>query len=459
MNTAHPFHRRSAVALVATAVALGGLTACGSSKPSGATAASSGAGKGSTTLTYWSMWKPGEDQQKVLQKAIDAFTAQTGIKVDVQWSGRDVLKQVLPRLSAGDAPDLIDQDGASVTAQLSAVDGALGLSDVYAASPTGESQKISDLIPASLVSRFQTKDGQPLLAPYEIIGTTMWYNALRNPGLVANPPKTWPEFVAALDALKAKGDTPIAVDGDVASYEAYWLLYSIIRHGGTGLLDKAALDKTGATFDDPAFLAAAVDILHLVQGGYLPKDFAGTKWPLQQTGWADGSTKTDFLIMGTWAPSETGGALQKSGKDVASTIKYASMPFPTVDGGKGNTAVGVDAIGFAVPKKAKHADAAKKFIEFFLAKDQLSGISTDAKNLTPRTDIPAPAELADFGKEYAAAGSTFIDSDGVGLDAPKWNTSVWQPLATDFFNGKFASAADFVAALKSKTVEFYKSNG
>ncbi|MGW8557694.1 ABC transporter substrate-binding protein [Streptomyces tubercidicus] len=451
MITAHQFQRRSVVVALAAALTLGSLSACSSSN--GTTA---GAG---TTLTYWSMWKQGEDQQKVLQKSIGAFTAKTGIKVNVQWAGRDVLKQVLPRLSAGNAPDLIDQDGVSITARLSPVDGALGLGDVYAASPTGESGKISDIIPAGLVSRYQTKGGQPLLVPYEIIGSTMWYNALRNPDIAANPPKTWPEFIAVLRKLKAKGHRPIAVDGDQAFYEAYWLLYSVIRHGGTGLLDKAALDKTGATFDDPAFLAAATDIQKIVKGGFLPKDFAGTKWPVQQTRWADGSNKTDFLMMGTWAPSETSGALQKSGTNVATTIKYASIPFPTVDGGKGNTAVGADAIGFAIPKKAKHADAAKKFIKFFMAKDQLSGISTEAKNLTPRTDIPAPAELADFAKEYAAAGSTFIDTDGVGLDAPKWSSSVWQPLAADFFNGKFAKPADYVAALKSKTIAFYKSNG
>lgn len=454
MNTPR-FQRRTvaAAAMVAAAVTLGTLTACG-----GSTTKSASQAGGSTTLTYWSMWKQGEDQQKVLQKSIDAFTAKTGIKVTVQWSGRQVLQQVMPRLSAGNAPDLIDQDGATITAQLAPVDGALGLADLYNATVTGETKKISEIIPTSLSSKYHTKDGQPTVVPYEVLGATLWYNELRDPDIAATPPKTWPDFMAALDRLKAKGRTPVSIEGDQAYYEAYWTLFSIIRHGGTGLLDKAALDRTGATFNDPAFLAAAQDIEKIIRGGYIPKNFTGTKYPVQQTGWADGSNKSDFLMMGTWAPSETGAALTKGGKDLASTIRYRSVPFPTVDGGKGNKAVSVDTIGFAIPRKAKHADAAEKFIEFFMAKDQLSGISTEAKNLTPRTDIPAPAELADFAKEYAAADSTFIDTDGVGLDAPKWNTSVWQPLTADFFNGKY-DAAGFVKALQDKTVGFYKSNG
>ncbi|MEY9894393.1 ABC-type glycerol-3-phosphate transport system substrate-binding protein [Catenulispora sp. MAP5-51] len=453
MSKHRQFHRRTAAAALATAMALTGLTACASGKSS--ESASTGSGQ---TLTYWSMWKQGEDQQKVLQASIDAFTAKTGIKVDVQWSGRQVLTQVMPRLSAGTVPDLVDGGGADLTGQLAPVDGALGLNDVYASSPSGETRKISDIVPASLVARTVTKDGQPLVVPYEILGVTNWFNELRDPDLVADPPKTWTDFVAVLDKLKAKGRTPISIEGDQADYEAYWYIYSLVRHGGVGLLDKAALDKTGAAFDDPAFLAAASDIDQLIKGGYIPADFTSTKYPVQQTGWADGTNKTDFLLMGTWAPSETGDALTKAGKDLASTIKYRSMPFPTVDGGKGNTAVEVNTIGFAIPKRAKNADAAKKFIEFFMAKDQIGGISSVAKNLTPRTDVAPPAELADFAKEYAAAGTTFLDKDGIGLDAPKWVSSVWQPLMLDFFNGKY-DAAGFVAALKSKSVAYYQSIG
>src|SRR5688500_17083810 len=98
---------RNIVAIAAVAALA--LRGCGSSD--------SGSG-GDKELTYWSMWKPGEDQQKVLQTAIEGFEKSTGIKVKVQWSGRDVLKQVAARLNAGDPPDLTDQDAGAISGNL-----------------------------------------------------------------------------------------------------------------------------------------------------------------------------------------------------------------------------------------------------------------------------------------------------------------------------------------------------
>ena len=62
-------------------------------------------------LTYWSMWTKDEPQGKVLQYVINCFQKQTGVKVDVQWLGREVLTQnVAPALNTDKVPDLIDQD-------------------------------------------------------------------------------------------------------------------------------------------------------------------------------------------------------------------------------------------------------------------------------------------------------------------------------------------------------------
>ncbi|MFF2846192.1 ABC transporter substrate-binding protein [Streptomyces sp. NPDC058001] len=437
---------------VGALTALGALTACN------ATGGDQGGKGAGSQLVYWSMWREGEPQQKVLQASIDDFTKETGIKVKVQWAGRQVLQQVVPRLNTGNPPDLTDQDGSSLHAVLG--DSALGLQDVYDAQITGESQKVSDIIPASLVETARTKEGQPMVVPYEVIGSTLWYNGKKHPDLAGKEQLTWSQFTGTLDALKQKGRTPLALDGDISGYDAYWMTWSIVRHGGVGLLGKACADKTGAAWDDPAFLAAAKDIEELTGKGYFPKDFNATKFPAQQTGWATGTNKTDFLLMGTWAPSETGEALKKSGKDVDSVISYRSMKYPEVDGGKGNSATQAGIIGFAVPAKARNAEAAKKFIRFFLNKDQLTGISSEAGNLTPRTDIPAPATLSDYAKEYAAAdGQFFQPNDNCGGVAAKWVTDVWEPTVVDFFNGKADGAEDFVKTVKEKSVEYHKNNG
>ena len=63
------------------------------------------------TLVYWSMWESTEPQGQAIQKAIDAFTAETGIKVDAQFKGRTGIREGLqPALDAGTNIDLFDED-------------------------------------------------------------------------------------------------------------------------------------------------------------------------------------------------------------------------------------------------------------------------------------------------------------------------------------------------------------
>ena len=126
--------RRGALSAALAVAVAGALTACNG----GGGEAATGNGEASTELVYWSMWKQGEDQQKVLQAAIDEFETATGIKVKVQWAGRDVVKQVAARLNAGDAPDLTEQDAGTIKGILGKVDGVKGLGGLYDTTVDGE---------------------------------------------------------------------------------------------------------------------------------------------------------------------------------------------------------------------------------------------------------------------------------------------------------------------------------
>ena len=47
------------------------------------------------TLVYWSMWESTEPQGKVIQEAVDAYVAETGVKVDLQFKGRTGNREAL----------------------------------------------------------------------------------------------------------------------------------------------------------------------------------------------------------------------------------------------------------------------------------------------------------------------------------------------------------------------------
>ncbi len=430
-----PISRRlGAFALAASLVVTAG---CGS--------ASDGGGK-DKSFTYWSLWKKGEPQQLVLQKAFDEFTKKTGITVNAQWQGREVMAKVRTNLNTDQVPDLVDHDANTLSAGLNANNQALGLQSVYDSTIDGESVTVGDVIPKKFIEGLNTKDGQPFIVPYEIISSAFWYNAAEHPDIAANPPTDFASLLKLMDDIKATGLPPVTEDTD-SYYNLYWLYWAAMRYGGPGSLKAAAGDKTGALWHSPDMIKAAQMVETIVKGKYLLDGWDATQWPTQQTAWAN--NKAALLLMGSWAPSETA-AVAAPGFD------YRSFPFPTVPGGKGNESQEGYSIGFSIPAKAKHADAAKQFISFFMNKDRIAGISKVALNLTPRTDVEVPSQLADLKKMIDAAPSVHALYDGVDGAYPDYATQVLIPLSDKLLRGEI-SAADFSKQIEEKSKSFWES--
>lgn len=428
--------RRAAAAALAGTLALG-LAACGGS-----------ADEDAQSLTYWSMWKEGEPQAEVLSAAIDSFTAETGVQVEVQWKGRDVAKQLAPTLNTKNVPaDLIDSADRFVKSTFVATGQGLDLTPVYDLPIPGETgKKVGDVIEPKY-RQYGTADGKTWLVPYEVLAEQIWYDGDALKDVADAPPQTWDEFVALLEKRKdARGDGPLALDADIADYAAYWTYHTILRDLGPGAFGAAAADKTGAKYDDPAFLTAVQKVEQLVKGGFFVKGYDGSKFPAIQQKWATGGA--DFLLLGTFAPSETQPSAKKG-------FVYRSFPFP--QGAAGQQTQEISLIGFAIPARAGNPEAAQKFIAHFMNKERLSKIASQANNITPRTDIEVPPALADVKKTLDTA-ETHPALDGVKMDQADWYTKVFQPLNTELITGK-VSAAEFVAQLKKDSVDFWKLNG
>lgn len=435
--------RRGTLRLLASVAALALIAgACGVDDNDEEPEAADGDGQ----LVYWSMWNAGEPQAEVLEAAFEEFEEATGITVEVQWAGREVLQQVRTRLG-GDVPDLVEQEGGELAGALDSVGGLHGLADVYEMQIDGEDLTVADVIDETFIDAYRTEDGEPFVVPYELIGSTIWFNGADHPGLADDPPATWDEFIDLLEDLKADGREPIALDGDIRFYLSYWATWSIIRHGGVGLLRDAALDESGESFDDPAFLAAAEDLYELIEGDYIVTDFTATQWPAQQTDWAAGDSPTDFLLMGSWAPSETAEVAREG-------FEYRSFRYPEVEGGAGNGAAEAGVIGFAIPDGAANVDAAKEFITFFLNRDRIEPIASETLNLTPREDVPVPDQLVDLKQQIEEAEEFFLPYDNADGVAPDWNTNIFEEVVTEFFNGEH-TPQEFVDQMRNRTAEFY----
>ena len=428
------------LAIATAAVLAASVTACSSSKSKTSAA---GDGKSGGNFTYWSMWRADEPQAKVIKAAIDAYQAETGTKVTVEFQGRDVKKKIGPAIAANQAPDLWDQGSDAIYASVAQSGAALDLSPVLDMAIPTDNVKVSDAIGTKWLDALpkDPNGSNHYVIPYEVASAGLYYNAADpdvSAALASGAPKTWDDFLKVCDALKAKSKPCIASDGELGWENGLTLDYLLAAQGVD--FNALASDKSGATWDNPKVLVAAKQMEQLVKGGYIAPGYDGTKFPAQETNWAAGKSGA-FYSDGSWVTAEVA-------KQVSSTWKMGTILPP------GATNADSMTFGFSIPKKAKNAAAAEKFIAYFLQKKTLAGISTDAGNITPRADIPAPAELADTQK---ALNANPVRLTYAGL-AGDWETKAWDTNFLDMWHGKI-TAEQFVAKVKSDQVAYWKTQG
>lgn len=424
---------------VLSALALGGVLAVTASgcAPQG--------GGDNDTLTYWSMWKEGEAQQKVMAQAIADFEDETGITVDVQWQGRDNVKKVVPTLNTNKVPDLLDGSFAKLAPILAETGQAAPLTEAYDTKVDGETA--SDLIPRKYrdVGSLTTEGADaPWMLPYSLTSDAMWFNAAEHSELAENPPATWDDFINTLDELKADGETPIGIDGDVSGYNAYWYTTLMMRLDGPGSLKKMAADESGEAWGSPEALKAAEMVSELVDGGYFIDGYNASKWPAQQQNWA--ANKAALMFNGTWIPTETG-------PYAADGFEYSSFPFPTVDDGP--VSQRADFVGFAVTAKAHNSENAQKFASFFLGKEYQDALGTEAGILPIRADAAVGDDMVSVKEALDNADSFYQQNDGITF--PGYSEKLLWPTLDKLVLGT-VTPEQFIDQMKSGQADYWKQN-
>jgi raffinose/stachyose/melibiose transport system substrate-binding protein len=411
------------------------LSACSSSTSSGE----------KTTIKYWSMWNKGEPQQVVLQKIIDAYEDKhPDVKIDVQWMGRQVMSKVRNAALGGGAPDLTEQAGAEVAGTLFKNNLAEPLDSLLAKNIPNENTKFEDIYLPNVLD-FYKKDDKTYFIPYEIISSGFHYNQKLFDKYGIKAPKTWDEFIAVNDKLKSEGIPPLAQEGNIDFYNAYYYYWLAERTLGPGELLKAAGDKSGETWLEPGYLEAAKKLQQLVDNGYFMKGYDGSQYPASQTAWASG--KAAMILNGSWLSSETS---KYSSKD----FEYRAFPFPEVEGGKGgNGQAELYLIGWVAPKGA-NTKAVSDFLAFAMQKEYQKGIVNDTKNISARKDLDAPSASKDFRDMITNASSFHKEYDGLQSEYPDWWKTVFLPLDDKLIFGKI-QAEDFVKELQKQTKDYW----
>lgn len=331
------------------------------------------------TLVYWSMWESTEPQGQAIQEAVDAYTAETGVKVDLQFKGRTGNREALqPALDGGTQIDIFDEDIDRVNSMYAKY--LLDLEDLV--KETGYEETA---IPGLMAACRDAGGGTLKTIPYQPNVFAFFYNKdLFEQAGVEKEPTTWAEFLDVCQKLKDAGITPMTMDD---AYATSVIGYHLARLVGE---EKVVEIVTEGKWDDPAVLQMAQDIEELAKNGYDSEMVGSNVWPAgQNTELALGTAA--MYLNGSWLPNEV--------KDMAGEdFKWGCFAYPELENGaNGIETNNFGAQVFGINKDTKMPKEAFDLVKFITTGEydaKLAEMSVGIPADTTNTEWPAMVECA-----------------------------------------------------------------
>ena len=388
--------RRSFLKLMGAGGALlsaGALTACGAASSASTSASGSSAAQsvssaaGEQTIVYWSMWNEAEPQGQVIEQAAKAYADQTGVKVEINWQGRDISKIIETKLAAGEAIDLYD--GAPNTVLKATAQYAADLTEQFKASyPTTDGKPYEEVVLKVLqdTTREYSNTGEINGVPYQPYIQCAFYNKDQfTKANIASVPKTWDELLEDCEKLKTAGFTPITMDD--AYMPALPGLY-LARVKGSDWVKQLVTENSDEAWQDPAVLQMATAYADMAKKGYFSSSIVSNIYPAGQQDIANGNAAI-YLANGSWLVNELIGV---TGAD----FPWGQFAFPAVAGGEGNAnADNYSSQVFIVNKASKNIDAAFAFAVFMTTGEWDATLAAQTYGIPAGTESEWPAQLTD----------------------------------------------------------------
>jgi raffinose/stachyose/melibiose transport system substrate-binding protein len=341
------------------------------------------------------------------QEIIADFTKETGIKVDVQITPADQYAGVLKaKLAAGDGADVSLIWPEANAAQFLPDDNFLDLSNEPWVSTLTNAAKKDGSFNGKVIG--WDPEG-------ENAGWGVMYNKEIFSKLGLEVPKTFNDFVAVSEKIKASGVTPIYEPLKDSWHSGIWfaLMGPIGDKNNAGLLDK--LNQNTANYADvKEFEAFLTQYKTLYDKGYFGKEAFSNTWdkgiPSLQTG--------KFAMFMVPANMDIQSKKQYPDFDFS---KFGEFPVPLVDNRM--LAVYDGTIIRVINKKSKHIDAAKQYLSYISRPDVLakyyaaSGLNPAFKALPPiQADLEKSLRANSDGTVNTTmeTGIKYWDSTSVG---------------------------------------------
>ena len=331
------------------------------------------------------------------QLKTDFEAANPDIKIDIEQrpGGADGDNLIKTKLATGDMSDVFNYNSGSLFQQINPTQNLVDLS---------KEPWQADILP-SFKQVVTATDGSVRGAPFgAAMGGGILYNIPMYKELGLSVPKTWADFMANNEKIKAAGKVPvIQTFGDTWTSQLFVLsdYFNVAATSPTFAADYTANKAKYAS--TPAAMAGFQHQADVFKAGYLNADFAAAKF---EDGVKDVATgKGAQYPMLTFAVSTVATLAPENIKDVG------FFATPGTDAAKNGVTVWEPAALYIPASNKDHLDAAKKFVAFVASKQGCDSLNKAGggtgpyliKGCTLPADVP-PA-VADL-QNYFNAGDT-----------------------------------------------------
>jgi N-acetylglucosamine transport system substrate-binding protein len=363
-------------------------------------------------------------------KSIASQYATENPHLDVNlWGDPRVVEKVKPRILRGDPPDLLLMSDLPIW-HLIAADKLLPFDEYLDQPAFGSAEHWRDLFIPGTLDTYQT-GGKTYAIPSAFGAWACWYDArlFREHGWQV--PKTWSEFEALCDAIKAAGFAPLAFQGKYPYY-GWWSFISVIqRCGGLAAVNRVnAMDPGALTHPD---VVQAATLLQRLSTRYFQKGAFAMTHTESQLQFVNNNAA--MIFCGLWLYNEMKDSIPPG-------FEMRCFTVPEVESGKGNPNL-FNGSGWEfmfIPTQARFPQEAFAFARYMVSPvnapgmGKAIGVISPLRNGTPRETVAPPLQSA-LDMIENAEGIFSIRLDMLLL---AWRTQIMEPAMAGLLSGELA---------------------
>ncbi len=362
-------------------------------------------------------------------------TSETCEIVDNTTGHEDFKTQILVMLAGDNPPDVFSYWAGARVQFVVDSNALMELSDYW------EAQNLDEVITAGVQGSAVYNGGK-----YSIPQNFHYVGYFYNPDVMAEAgvtemPRTWEEFIAACDKIKAIGKYPIAL-GSKDRWPAQFYIDFLVSYTA-GHEYRAKLQAGEASFSDPEVVAAMELWKGLIDAGYFYPDANAYTYTDAADWVANGDAA--MTLMGTWVTGYWDGNGLVAGED------YDLFPFPVIDPAiPESTFASTDS--WVIPVDAKSPDCAKEFVSWALTPENqlLWAVGQGALPAVAQTDTSTFNVVMQKALGYIAGGTLWKPAYDLSTTPP--NAEIGLNLTAQMMNdpAQYMTYLEEAAALSAE---------